>query len=58
LAVSDSEIDEKVVQEALQRAQDALRAKTLIGEELEATEAVIARTSAQLKLKRKRRPTV
>ena len=54
LAVRETEIDEKAVEEALKRAEEALRTHTLIGEELEATEAAIARSIAQLKLKRRR----
>ncbi len=53
LAMKEPEIDEQVVQDALKRAEEALRSKTLIGEELEATQATIARSVAQLKLKKK-----
>ena len=55
LAVREKEIDEKVVEEAMARAEEALRSKTLIGEELEATQAVIARSIAQLRIKRRHR---
>ncbi len=54
LAVSDVEIDEAVVEEALQRAQDALQEK-LGEEEIAAVEASIQKSLAQLHLKRKRR---
>ncbi|MDE1170617.1 MAG: ATP synthase F1 subunit epsilon [Verrucomicrobium sp.] len=56
LAVREADIDEKLVAEALQRAEEALRNRSLVGEELEATEASIARSLAQLKLKRRRHP--
>ncbi len=55
LAVGEKDIDEIKTQEAIKRAQDALRAKTLIGEELEATEAALARSIAQLHLVKRRR---
>ena len=54
LAVREVDIDEQKVQEALARAEEALRSRTLIGEELEATEAALARAAAQLRLKRRR----
>jgi len=54
LAVSEKEIDEKIVEEALARAEEAIRSKSLVGAELEATQASIARSVAQLKLKRRR----
>lgn len=55
LAVGEKEIDEKATEEAMERATQALREKSLVGEELEATEASLARTVAMLKLKRRRR---
>lgn len=54
LAVREADIDEQKVQEALARAEEALRSRTLVGEELEATQAAIARSAAQLRLKRRR----
>jgi F-type H+-transporting ATPase subunit epsilon len=54
LAVKESDIDEQKVQEAVRRAEEALRAKTLVGEELEATQAALARSLAQLHVKRRR----
>lgn len=53
-AVNESDIDLKLAEEAMQRAQDALRAKTLVGEELEATQATLARSLAQIQVKRRR----
>ncbi len=55
MAVAEKDIDEQAVEEARRRAEEALRAKTLIGEELEATQAVLARSLAQLHVKRRRR---
>jgi F-type H+-transporting ATPase subunit epsilon len=57
LAVSDAEIDEKRVEEAMKRAEEQL---TKIDhsedtEEVAALQAAIAKSMAQLKLKRKRR---
>ncbi len=54
LAVKESEIDENTVQAAIKRAEDAIRAQTLKGEELEATQAALARCLVQLNLKRRR----
>lgn len=53
MAVSEADIDEAKTQEAIARAEEALRSKTLIGEELEATQASLARSLAQLHLKRR-----
>lgn len=57
LAVTDAEIDEKKVEEAMRRAEEQL---TKIDhsentEEVAALQAAIAKSMAQLKLKRKRR---
>jgi F-type H+-transporting ATPase subunit epsilon len=57
LAVTDAEIDEAKVEEAMKRAEEAL---TKIGpsqntEEVAALQGAIAKSMAQLKLKRKRR---
>ncbi|MDE0594959.1 MAG: ATP synthase F1 subunit epsilon [Roseibacillus sp.] len=57
LAVTDAEIDEAKVEEAMKRAEEAL---TQIGhsentEEVAALQGAIAKSMAQLKLKRKRR---
>lgn len=55
LAIGEKEIDEAKTQEAIKRAEEALRNKSLVGEELEATEAALARATAQLHLVRKRK---
>jgi F-type H+-transporting ATPase subunit epsilon len=56
LAVDEAGINEAMVQEALDRAQARLKdAPNLSAEEIAATEASIARSLIQLKLKRKRR---
>ena len=56
MAMKDSQIDEKAVEAALQRAQDRLKETEHLGaEEVAAVEAAIANSLAQLKLKRKRR---
>jgi F-type H+-transporting ATPase subunit epsilon len=54
-ALGEKEIDEKVAEEAVKRAEELLRTSTLQGEELEATQASLARSLAQLKLKRRHR---
>ena len=56
LAVEEAHIDEAKVQEALDRAQERLKdASKLNAEEVAAVEASIAKSLAQLRLKRKRR---
>jgi F-type H+-transporting ATPase subunit epsilon len=54
LAVRESDIDMSIVEEAIKRAEEAIRAQTLKGEELEAIQAALARSLAQLHLKRRR----
>ncbi len=54
MAVSDEEIDEQAVKEALKRAQESLEGLTG-DEEIAATMAMIQKSMAQLHLKRKRR---
>jgi F-type H+-transporting ATPase subunit epsilon len=54
LAVKADEIDEKKTQEAIERAQNALRSQTLVGEELEATQALLARSLVQSNLRKKK----
>ena len=54
MAVGDAEIDETAVEAALQRAKDSLELKGN-AEEVAAVEAAIAKSLAQLRLKRKRR---
>ena len=55
LAVTETDIDEAAVQAALERAQAAKAAKDLGGEEAAAVEASIAKSLAQLHVKRRRR---
>jgi F-type H+-transporting ATPase subunit epsilon len=54
-AVHDKDIDEKAAEEAVKRAEDLLKSSSLQGEELEATQAVLARSLAQIQVKRRRR---
>ncbi|MCE0521627.1 MAG: ATP synthase F1 subunit epsilon [Methylacidiphilales bacterium] len=53
-AVNEKEIDEKTAEIAVKRAEDLLKSNTLEGEELEATQASLARSLAQIKVKRRR----
>jgi F-type H+-transporting ATPase subunit epsilon len=53
-AVHEKDIDEKVAEEAVKRAEELLKSNTLEGEELEATQASLARSLAQINIKRKR----
>ena len=53
-AVNEKDIDEKVAEEAVKRAEDLLKSSTLEGEELEATQAALARSLAQIHVKRRR----
>jgi F-type H+-transporting ATPase subunit epsilon len=53
-AVREKEIDEKTAEIAVKRAEDLLKSNTLEGEELEATQASLARSLAQIKVKRRR----
>ena len=52
-AVNEKEIDEKAAEEAVKRAEDLLKSNTLQGEELEATQASLARSLAQIRVKRR-----
>ena len=52
-AVNEKEINEKAAEEAVKRAEELLKSSTLEGEELEATQASLARSLAQLKVKRR-----
>ena len=54
-AVNEKEIDEQAAQEAVKRAEDLLKNASLQGDELEATQASLARSIAMLNLKRRRR---
>lgn len=53
-AVNAKDIDEKKAEEAVKRAEELLKSNTLKGEELEATQASLARSLAQIKVKRRR----
>ena len=57
LAVTDTEIDEAKVEEAMQRAEESLSKidQSANAEEVAALQGEIAKSMAQLKLKRKRR---
>jgi F0F1-type ATP synthase epsilon subunit len=54
-AVHGTEIDEQVAEAAVKRAEELLKSTSLAGEELEATQAALARSLVQLNLKRRRR---
>src|SRR5262249_26886808 len=54
-ALEEAAIDENVTEEAIRRAQTALRDKNLASEEAAEAEAALARSLAQLKFKRRRR---
>jgi F-type H+-transporting ATPase subunit epsilon len=54
-AVNEKEIDEHAAEAAVKRAEDLLKNSTLQGDELEATQASLARSLVQLNLKRRRR---
>ena len=53
-AVNEKDIDEKAAEVAVKRAEELLKPNTLEGEELEATQASLARSLAQIKVKRRR----
>jgi F-type H+-transporting ATPase subunit epsilon len=53
-AINEKDIDEKKAEDAVKRAEDLLKSNTLKGEELEATQASLARSLVQLKVKRRR----
>ena len=54
-AIEDESIDENVTEEAVRRAEAALKDKSLAAEELAEAEAALARSLAQLRFKRRRR---
>ncbi len=54
-AVNEQEIDEKLAEAAVKRAEELLKSNTLEGEELEATQASLARSLVQINIKRRRR---
>jgi F-type H+-transporting ATPase subunit epsilon len=54
-AVHEKDIDEQVAEAAVKRAEELLKSNTLQGEELEATQAALARSLAQIHVRRRRR---
>ena len=54
-AVNEKDIDEHAAEAAVKRDEDLLKSNTLKGDELEATQASLARSLAQLHIKRRRR---
>jgi F-type H+-transporting ATPase subunit epsilon len=56
-AVNAKDIDEKAAEMAVKRAEELLKSNTLEGEELEATQAALARSLAQINVKRRRHAT-
>jgi len=52
-AVAEKDIDEGKAEAAVKRAEELLKSNTLEGEELEATQAALARSLAQIKVKRR-----
>jgi F-type H+-transporting ATPase subunit epsilon len=54
-AVNEKEIDEQAAEVAVKRAEELLKSNSLQGEELEATQASLARSLAQINIKRRRR---
>jgi F-type H+-transporting ATPase subunit epsilon len=54
-AVNEKDIDEKAAEEAVKRAEDLLKSNTLQGEELEATQAALARSLVQINVRRRKR---
>ncbi len=54
-AVNEADIDEQIAEAAVKRAEELLASNTLEGEELEATQASLARSLAQIGVKRRRR---
>jgi len=53
-AVNEKDIDEKIAEAAVKRAEELLKSRTLEGEELEATQASLARSLVQINIKRRR----
>lgn len=54
LAINEAEIDEKQVEEAIRRAEAAIREKHIGGEELAFVQASLEKSLAQLRVKRRR----
>ena len=55
MAIEEQAIDEAAADEALKRAETALKDKSLQGDDLADVEAALARSLAQLRIKRRRR---
>jgi len=55
MAIDEQAIDEVAAEEALKRAETALKDKSLQGDDLADVEAALARSLAQLRIKRRRR---
>jgi F-type H+-transporting ATPase subunit epsilon len=53
-AVNEEHIDEQAAEAAVKRAEDLLKSASLQGDELEATQASLARSLAQIRVKRRR----
>ena len=56
-AVPEARIDEKAAEAAVKRAEELLKSASLQGDELEATQASLARSLAQIKVKRRHHTT-
>jgi F-type H+-transporting ATPase subunit epsilon len=54
-AVQDQDIDEQAAEAAVKRAEELLKSANLQGDELEATQAALARSLVQIQVKRRRR---
>jgi len=54
MAVKESEIDETAAEEAMLRAEEAMKNEKLEGEEYAAVQAALQKSMAQLKVKRRR----
>jgi F-type H+-transporting ATPase subunit epsilon len=53
-AVNEKDIDEQAAEVAVKRAEELLKSATLVGDELEATQASLARSLAQIRVKRRK----
>jgi len=54
MAIKEADIDESVAEAAMKRAEDALKAQQLGGEELATVQAALQKSLAQLRVKRRR----
>lgn len=55
IALGDADIDENAVEEAMKRAEEAIKEKDVFGEDYALLQATIAKSTAQLNMKRRRR---